>query len=130
MSENSAFDKFVAAFNTYYRYRTPYVQKSGIDFSLKNLLTLAKYFKHIGIQVKVNERGFTTEGDLICRVEYREDLNALVFDMQKVDQEVWERFINFLCIGLSLFSVYQFWVQGNDGSKYIWNCPVRKTFLL
>lgn len=130
MSESSVFDAFVTAFNRCYKYHTPYIQKSGIEFSKENLLALAKYFKYIGIQVKVNENGFTTKGELICEVRYGETLNTLTFNIQKVDQEVWERFINFFCIGLSLFSVYQFWVQGNDASKYIWNCPVRKTFLL
>lgn len=130
MSESSVFDAFVTAFNRCYKYRTPYIQKSGIEFSKENLLTFAKYFKYIDIQVKVNGDGFTTKGELVCEVRYDETLNTLTFNIQKVDQEVWERFINFFCIGLSLFSVYQFWVQGNDGSKYIWNCPVRKTFLL
>ena len=130
MNKEHTFDNFVATFNRYYKYRTPYIQKSGIEFSKENFLTLTEYFKHIGIQVTVGKDSFTTEGELVCEVQYLEDLNALVFRVQKIDQETWERFIDFFCIGLSLFSVYQFWVQANDGSKYLWDCPIEKTFLL
>lgn len=129
MNENEQLKRFVEIFKQCYQYGKPYIQKSGLELSRQNFLAIAEQLKEVGIETDVGIKPeFTTKGKLECRVQYLGD--SIVFDIQRIDQEEWERFINFFCIGLSLFDIYQFWVQANDGSEYLWRCPLRKIFLL
>ena len=109
-----------------------YTEKPFTEFSKENFELAGSCLPELGIDaVTLDGRIVICDSPLVCEIWYNDKLKSLTFRIVKMDLQLWNILINFLCMALHLEHVYGYWNWvSKESYMTLWEFPIEKTFIV